>query len=279
MICRLVFLFCCLLVFGSAAFGITLPLENHAVADTVPEYRSREWYDTLGYRINKRYLLSYLQDFPEVVTYPKHYTKREWLHVGITTAGAGLLLLADQPVHRFMARNQSPILSTTADIVEPFGNLYPPLIMAGMYAVGVIAHERRLEHASLMAAKSMVFSTVLYASTKRLIRRQRPTYTDNSLDFRAPFYGGKNFTSFPSGHTNTAFTIATALALEYKDKKWVPVVAYSIATMTALSRLYHDRHWSSDIWVGAAFGHFITKALYKVEEMKNRPPKKWEVRL
>ncbi|HOA37953.1 MAG TPA: phosphatase PAP2 family protein [Flavihumibacter sp.] len=247
-------------------------------ADSIPAYRSPEWYQTKGYRINKAYLASYVSDFPKVVTAPARYDRRDWITVGVSAAGAGLLLLADKPIHRFMDQHHTAFLNSAANLVQPFGNSYPPMIIAGMYAAGLIAKDRRLEHASLMAAKSMLFSTVIYATTKKLIRRQRPTYTDNNLDFRAPFYGGKPFTSFPSGHTNTVFALATTLAMEYKDKKWVPIVAYSIASLTAVSRLYQDRHWASDVWVGAAFGHFITRGLYKVEEWKNRPAQKRELK-
>ena len=67
----------------------------------------------------------------------------------------------------------------------------------------------------------------------------------------------------PSGHTTSIFTIATVVAYEYSDKLWVQILAYSIATMTALSRTYDNVHWSSDIFVGAAFGFAMGKLIVK----------------
>lgn len=238
--------------------------------DTLAPYRSKDWFKQKGYRINRTYLVSMITDFPKVAGIPAQYTGKDWLHAGLMAGGAGLLLFADKGIQRFMRANQSQFLNETAEIIEPFGNTYPPIIMAGLYLTSVVTKNRRMEHASLMAAKSLVYTTAFYTTTKTLIRRQRPLYTDDPLKFNAPFGGGKEFTSFPSGHTNTVFTAATAIAMEYKHIKWVPVVAYSIATLTAASRLYHNRHWASDIWVGAAFGHFITRALYIVEERKNK---------
>lgn len=222
------------------------------------------------YRLNARYVRSFLPDFTAVASRPAHYNSKNWDHVALVAGGAGLLFLVDKQVYNIMNANRSPFLDEVAKAVEPFGNTYPPLIIGGLYLAGVVTKDRKMEHAALMSAKSMVFSTVFYVTTKQLIRRQRPLYTDYPYNFKPPFSGGKEYTSFPSGHSNTIFTLATALALEYKHKKWVPPLAYSIATLTALSRLYDNRHWSSDVWMGAAIGHFVTRALYYVEEQKAR---------
>jgi membrane-associated phospholipid phosphatase len=69
--------------------------------------------------------------------------------------------------------------------------------------------------------------------------------------------------------------VATALALEYRETKWVPVVAYTIATLTALSRVYQNRHWTSDIVLGSALGHFVTKAVWKNNNKKQPPKQLW----
>ena len=237
------------------------------IADTL-EYRSKQWFKTEGYRINKTYLKSYLTDLPKVASAPARYTKKDWRNVIIFTAGAGVLFAVDGPIQDIMLANQQPFWNSVAKVMEPFGNRFPPLLIGGMYLTGVITKNRKIEHASLMTAKSLVFSVGFYTATKALVRRQRPRYTDNPYVFKAPFQGGKEYTSFPSGHANTIFSVATALAIEFKETKWVPIVAYSIATLTGLTRLYENRHWASDVWVGAACGHFITKALYKVEEEK-----------
>lgn len=231
---------------------------------------SSDWYRKHGYRINKRYIVSFFTDLPKVATLPAHYSSRNWRMVAAVTAGAGVLFLADKGINKVMRANQAPFLTEVAKIVEPFGNKYPPLIIGAMYLTGVMSKSRKLEHASLMTAKSLVFSTGFYVATKQLIRRRRPLYTEDPYEFNAVFQGGRQYTSFPSGHSNTVFTLATALAIEFKDTKWVPPVAYTLATLTALSRLYDNRHWSSDVFVGAAFGHFITRAVYKVEERKRQ---------
>lgn len=223
------------------------------------------------YRINKTYLLSYFTDLPKVAVSPVHFTAKNWRNTALVAAGAGALLLADKKVFELMNANRSKISNDVAGVVEPFGNKYPPLIIGSMYLAGVLTKNRKMEHASLMTAKSLVFSTIFYTATKQVVRRRRPRFTEDPFDANSPFEGGREYTSFPSGHSNTVFTVATALALEFRDTKWVPPLVYTIATLTAVSRLYENKHWSSDVYVGAAIGHFVTKALYKVEEKKARP--------
>ena len=52
--------------------------------------------------------------------------------------------------------------------------------------------------------------------------------------------------------------MATVVAETYgDDHPWVPWLAYPLAGMTALGRVNAQRHWGSDVFMGAAIGHFI----------------------
>ncbi|GBU06942.1 hypothetical protein AwDysgo_02730 [Bacteroidales bacterium] len=69
--------------------------------------------------------------------------------------------------------------------------------------------------------------------------------------------------SFPSGHTALAFAGAEFLRQEYKDQSiWYGIAGYSMASCTGLMRIYNNRHWSSDILVGAGVGIISTKISY-----------------
>jgi len=76
--------------------------------------------------------------------------------------------------------------------------------------------------------------------------------------------------SFPSGHTSTAFTMATTLSLQYR-KWYVTVPAYAWAGSVGYSRMYLGKHYPSDVMAGALVGtgsalvgHWLsTKIFYK----------------
>lgn len=67
---------------------------------------------------------------------------------------------------------------------------------------------------------------------------------------------GSNRHSFPSGHTATAFLTATMLHKEYglTRSPWYSIGAYTAATATGLSRQLNNKHWLSDVMVGAGIG-------------------------
>ena len=87
---------------------------------------------------------------------------------------------------------------------------------------------------------------------KRTTHRQRPNPT--------------GFTSFPSGHTATAFMGAEFLYQEYKDvSPWYGVSGYFIAAGTGYLRMYNNKHWFSDVVAAAGIGILSTKIAYWVQ--------------
>lgn len=70
--------------------------------------------------------------------------------------------------------------------------------------------------------------------------------------------------SFPSGHTSIAFTTATLWANWHGSQAGIPM--YSLAVLTALSRINDKRHWPADVFFGAILGTVTARALYLAEK-------------
>lgn len=86
-----------------------------------------------------------------------------------------------------------------------------------------------------------------------------------------PDTGSKN--SFPSGHTAQAFTAATFLSKEYGYKSiWISIGAYAVASTVGIFRMLNNRHWISDVLVGAGIGMLSYELVYRTH--KNRWGKK-----
>jgi len=80
-----------------------------------------------------------------------------------------------------------------------------------------------------------------------------------------PDTGSKN--SFPSGHTAQAFTAATFLAKEYGYKSiFITIGAYTAATTVGVFRMLNNRHWISDVLVGAGIGMLSTEFVYRTHK-------------
>lgn len=79
--------------------------------------------------------------------------------------------------------------------------------------------------------------------------------------------------SFPSGHTSFAFSSATTLFYEYKENH--PLYASSgfiFASTTGGLRVLNNRHWVSDVLVGAGIAIITTHLVYHFEPLKNWNP-------
>ena len=75
---------------------------------------------------------------------------------------------------------------------------------------------------------------------------------------------GSTANSFPSGHTATAFTAATIMHKEYglTRSPWWSIFGYGCATTTGIMRTLNNRHWISDVLVGAGLGIISTDLGY-----------------
>lgn len=215
---------------------------------------------------DKKYFKSFLYDGRDLVTEPFHWKKKDWfIAAGVT----GLALLAvnrDEDIRDFVLRNRNDKLEPVVRYgVNPLGNLYSYSFLALFYVDGLIVKNERTKKTALEAVKALVFTSVFTQAVKRIVQRERP-YENFPLDADDSFNfleGDNQFTSFFSGHTSTAFCLATIFAKEYKEKRWVPYVAYGLAGATGLGRIYLDKHWSSDVIVGAAVGYYIANVIHK----------------
>lgn len=79
----------------------------------------------------------------------------------------------------------------------------------------------------------------------------------------------KELTSFPSGHTAQAFATATFMAKEYGHKSiWYGIGAYTMATGVGAMRVMNNRHWVSDVLVGAGIGILSTNLVYLTHQYR-----------
>ena len=128
-----------------------------------------------------------------------------------------------------------------------------PALGAG-YLAGEIAGSNAVKGTILRAGAAVALATGISSGLKYTIGRNRPDIAGTNLEFR-PFSGSN---SFPSGHTAAAFAIATAVADQTTDG-WSDYLLYGAAGLTAISRINDNRHWTSDVLIGALIGHLSAK--------------------
>lgn len=99
---------------------------------------------------------------------------------------------------------------------------------------------------------SLLFKKVLFPHTPRPIVG---IGTDN-LTHIIPNLVIHSWGSYPSGHTLTAFCMATILAL-YGRQKGLGYVLFALAMLVGISRMYLLQHYFIDVYTGAVLGFVI----------------------
>jgi len=134
--------------------------------------------------------------------------------------------------------------------------LYAPVAIT--YGIGLIDKnypKNDFTNRSILLVKSAIIISAIVYPAKYIFAMERP---DNS-----------EFDAFPSGHTSNAFMMATFMHEELKHKSiWYSVGAYSIATSVGIMRMLNNRHWNSDVLMGAAIGIASTKIAYLTHKFK-----------
>ena len=142
-------------------------------------------------------------------------------------------------------------------------SVYPALVFtpASIFSYGYLHKDTNQLNAGLCIATGIALNTALAVGLKYSIYRDRPyqKYPEiKPLDTEVT-------PSMPSGHTASAFNVATSLTLFYR-KWYVAVPAYTWATGVAYSRLYLGVHYPSDVLAGAILGSGTAWFTYYLNE-------------
>ncbi len=113
---------------------------------------------------------------------------------------------------------------------------------------GVKSRHKFLEQTTIGATATLAMFAIVQ-SGKYIISRQRPNNAE--------------YNSMPSGHTATTFMGAEFLRMEFRETSpWIGIAGYAFAATTAYMRVYNDRHWMTDTFVGAGVGILSVKIAY-----------------
>lgn len=181
------------------------------------------------------------------------YVTIRWWHPLAAGGAVAALFLLDEPVQEFLQDHQSPFQSDLADIAKEF---HAPEVFlvgsVGAMSLGLVTHEYGLAETGVQILASYGLSSGMMITTKWAFGRSRPSETpDDVTNFDA--FGGGSSSSFPSGAAAVTFALATTLA-DAIDRTPVTIVLYTGAALNSWSRLYTDRHWLSDVALGALYG-------------------------
>jgi membrane-associated phospholipid phosphatase len=181
----------------------------------------------------------------------------QWYHLSAGLLAVGLATLADEGLRNTAQNHRS---ATKDDVAKIFRRMGQPevygVVGLGTIAAGIIAGNPRLRRAGERMSAGMLVAAFITTGLKETVGRRRPQSPANAFQFK-PFSGRD---SWPSGHTTMAFAVATGVADEVHSLP-VTIGLYTAASMTGWSRINDDKHWLSDVVMGALVGITSTKLM------------------
>ena len=217
---------------------------------------AQETRSAAGYIAEGDYWFNYVKIPYKLIASPIDWSWGDWGKAALVGTGVAGMMFLDENLKDFAQDDmRSSTTDGIADWTRPFGDskiMFPA--MAGGYLVGAVTGSKRLTAASLLGLQSLAIAAGITEGVKNIAGRERPNKTDDAFNFNG--WSGDD-KSFPSGHATHAFAVATVFALEYRDSYIVPPVAYGLASLAAYSRINDNKHWVSDVVVGAGIGFLV----------------------
>jgi membrane-associated phospholipid phosphatase len=219
----------------------------------------------------KKYFKSYLTDTRDIIKAPLSWDKYDIATFTMVAGGTGFLMIYDEKIDDFILRNQNKGLNDFLNnVISPLGSgLYSVPLMGVLYLTGKAGGNVYDQRMALLGFKTFVLAAGEATVIKMAFQRHRPVddTPPDSWQFDGPFKYFSDDGSFVSRHATTSFAMAAFFSEGYKsEKKWVPWVAYSLASLVTFSRVYDRQHWASDAFAGACLGFATGKIMFKLNK-------------
>ena len=252
---------------------------NKEAFNDVTKLNARSYFILLGSNIKQEF------------TKPFRMTKRDFGKLGKFAVVIGGLAFADKPIQRnaLDLRTRSSTVRNIGKYVTNFGGVYEAATLGAFGLYGIIAKSEKVKTTTLLATQAVATGFITEAVIKTLTGRTRPNSYPSNVEaipkFTGPFgntskdaNGRKSNSSFPSGHTTAAFAAATVFAVEYRNKPFIPIIAYTAASLVGISRITENKHWATDVLAGAALGYLTGRQVslnyHRFAKIKNAEAKK-----
>jgi membrane-associated phospholipid phosphatase len=208
------------------------------------------------------YAARVLKDAGTTLTSPLRWDARDWVIFSGVAATTGGLMFADKGIRGFVQKHRSDTSDTLANVFRPFEEIVPVAFVAGMAGTGYAFDRPRLKAAAADALEASLISVGVFSMPMKFFGgRARPDRNLGSAHYQ-PLNLGSSFPSFTAAN---AFAVASVLT-EHFPHPAVSALAYGLAGAAGLARVYDNKHWTSDVFLGATIGILVGKTVAKLNE-------------
>lgn len=187
-------------------------------------------------------------------TAPLHMSEKQWDWAVPSLLIGGLLIKADNSIEKHVPTTKSTV--SHAVTASNAGVAAFAATGAGLFLLGHLHGDDQKRETGILAGEAAIGAFADTEVFKYAAGRERPFTGSGTGRF---FVGGD---SFPSAHSTVSWAIASVIAHEYPG--WfTQTLAYSAAGGVSAARWAGQKHFFSDVAIGAALGWYMGRQVYR----------------
>ena len=157
---------------------------------------------------------------------------------------------------------ESPILNGYSDVASASASIVSIGLPVTLFSLSLIEKDETMKYESIYIGGAVVTGFLSSYLLKDAFNRNRPYISHPNVITPD---GLENSYSFPSSHTATSFSLATALSLQHR--KWYIIApSYFWAVSVGFSRMHKGVHYPSDVFAGALVGTCSAYLCYELNK-------------
>jgi membrane-associated phospholipid phosphatase len=187
-------------------------------------------------------------------TAPLHFSQKQWEWTVPAVVVGGLLIKADDNIEKHVPTNKSTV--SHAVTASNVGVAALAGTGAGLFLLGHLQSDDQKRETGILAGQAAIGVVADTEIFKYAAGRERPFTGSGTGRF---FVGGD---SFPSLHSSVSWAIASVIAHEYPGPL-TQLFAYGAAGGVSAARWAGQKHFASDVIIGAALGWYMGRQVYR----------------
>jgi len=187
-------------------------------------------------------------------TAPLHFSHKQWEWTAPSLLVGGLLIKADNNIEKHVPTGKSTV--SHAATASNAGLAALTATGAGLFLLGHLQSDDQKRETGVLAGEAALGALADTEIFKYATGRERPFTGSGTGRF---FVSGD---SFPSTHSSVSWAIASVIAHEYPG--WLTqLLAYGTAGGVSAARWAGQKHFASDVIIGAALGWYMGRQVYR----------------
>jgi len=171
----------------------------------------------------------------------------------------------DVKIFRSINNNRGGFFNTVIPITDKSVLPVSVALPLGLMGISRIKENYYDENSGVLLLLSEITSAGVTFGLKQIFKRERPFVMLKDVHFNE-YNSPTDRYSFPSGHTATAFSMATSLTLRYPDKPAIIAISYLYAAVVGYGRMYLGVHYPSDVLGGMMIGSGTAALVYSLRK-------------